>query len=170
MPGVLPAQGSFNETFESALDLSAHGYVLMQVLEHCTRVIPNRRYNGSIRQFNGQTAFKSIVNISHIEYVALTAGEFTIDVVRPVCGAGFSWCALTRKCSTTCHGVMLENKTSIFAENTCNNVAMEPFCSQEETCWSKLKCPAFKEGAQLYLRTTGNSYYEICLFLNREPD
>ena len=57
-------QFSYNGTFDVAPDLSTYAFVLKQ------------------------TYFESIFNISHIEYVPIGTGKFTIDVVEPICDSG----------------------------------------------------------------------------------
>ena len=124
LPGILPQQFSYNGTFDVAPDLSTFAFVLKQ------------------------TYFESIYNISHIEFVPIGVGEFTIEVVAPVCDSGYIWCSLTHSCATSCGGVMFENATSVFGQYTCGtgDPTDQPFCSNEETCHINLECPGRKPG------------------------
>ena len=124
LPGVLPQQFSYNGTFDVAPDLSTFAFVLKQ------------------------TYFESIYNISHIEFVPIGVGEFTIEVVEPICDSGYIWCSLTHSCATSCGGVMFETATSVFGQYTCGtgDPTDQPFCSNEETCHINLDCPGRKPG------------------------
>ncbi len=59
-------------------------------------------------------------------------------------------CSLTRRCSTTCHGLYFENQTHVYSDRKCgftgNADTEKPFCSQEETCTATLQCPVWNQG------------------------
>ncbi len=93
------------------------------------------------------TQLKQLGNISHIEVVPMTAGEFVVDVVKPVCPGGKMWCSLTWACETACVADL--HSTDKTAE--CGVGTDQEFCSLERTCKAteKLTCPASWGGMEL---------------------
>ena len=93
------------------------------------------------------TYFGNVANISALEFLPVSTGSITIELVRPQCLEAplTKWCTLTKKCEKNCV-TDFESKTKKFDDlgefidfYTCEN--KEEYCSAEETCSKQLKCP-----------------------------
>ena len=63
---------------------------------------------------------------------------FSLQIVKPVCSSGLTWCPLTSACEAACQADLQNMLTRNW---TCDTEAGKSFCSNEASCQDTLVCP-----------------------------